>query len=559
MPISEHEEKMLNLRTQVQQNQVELQDYLSDLKKWEKDIKKKEDVLKSEKTEKHHSELPPVRNTVHRKKLKKIKKEKPVDQKKPKRISGYDFKAWDKFDVDKALEEVDKDKTKSETSSSEYETDEEWEQERKKYLAGVEKDKGNEFLKKGEIEKAIEAYSKGMQYDPTNAILPANRAMALLKQQKFAASELDCTLSLTLDPLYVKAYLRRATARSCMSKLNDAIADYRRVLDLEPSNKQAKTELDRLLKEVGRECKESLVSSFYTDGPKGIVKPIYKPPDERSKLPLRNVPISEIGLKPQKTQELPNRDQSDLAKKITAKEGKEFDKFMNMAPPSSSTSSKSNLCLGGVSPISGSEMTILPEKVSSCDKMIHSDSGTEINSTYSYKKNECSENVCETEHKDGVSNTFMKSDMALTSIQSSEVSKIKSCEAENGSGDSFGVPTTSFQFQSDFKLLRNKPESFIHYFQAISPSKYAQLFGQCLDVDILKTILTCLKIYYSSLKVNLYDVLYNLTQVKRFSMTAMFMSKNEKQVANDLIQLLEKESKIGSTEQIALLRKKYDL
>ncbi|KAI8764243.1 RNA polymerase II-associated protein 3 isoform X5, partial [Biomphalaria glabrata] len=285
MPISEHEEKMINLRTQVQQNQLELHDYLSDLKSWEKDIKKKENVLKSEGKNTHEtvqSELPPIRNTIHKKKLKRIKKEKPADQKKPKKISGFDFRAWDKFDVEKALEEIDQNDSQKDTSSSEYETDEEWEMERKKYLAGVEKDKGNDLLKQGELEKAVEAYTKGMQYDPTNAIIPANRAMALLKQQKFAAAELDCTLSLTLDPLYVKAYLRRATSRSSVGKLTEAIEDFKRVLDLEPTNKQAKTELEHLLKEVDREKKETVLSSL-TEGKKGLVKPIYKPPEERSK------------------------------------------------------------------------------------------------------------------------------------------------------------------------------------------------------------------------------------------------------------------------------------
>lgn len=47
MPISKHEEKMLNLRTQIQQNQSELQDYLADLDNWEKDIKQKENQLKT--------------------------------------------------------------------------------------------------------------------------------------------------------------------------------------------------------------------------------------------------------------------------------------------------------------------------------------------------------------------------------------------------------------------------------------------------------------------------------------------------------------------------------
>ena len=42
-----HEDKMINLTRQMQHNNVELQSFLKDLDSWEKDIKVKEDKLKS--------------------------------------------------------------------------------------------------------------------------------------------------------------------------------------------------------------------------------------------------------------------------------------------------------------------------------------------------------------------------------------------------------------------------------------------------------------------------------------------------------------------------------
>ena len=36
----------------------------------------------------------------------------------------------------------------------------------------------------GNYVKALECYTKGMQYDPSNAVLPANRAMTYLKLKK---------------------------------------------------------------------------------------------------------------------------------------------------------------------------------------------------------------------------------------------------------------------------------------------------------------------------------------------------------------------------------------
>lgn len=43
---------------------------------------------------------------------------------------------------------------------------------------------GNAYFKEGKYEAAVECYSRGMEADGTNALLPANRAMAYLKLQR---------------------------------------------------------------------------------------------------------------------------------------------------------------------------------------------------------------------------------------------------------------------------------------------------------------------------------------------------------------------------------------
>ena len=48
--VSPHEEKMLNLRMQMQHNNNDLAEYIKDLDSWEKDIKKKEKNIKVEET-----------------------------------------------------------------------------------------------------------------------------------------------------------------------------------------------------------------------------------------------------------------------------------------------------------------------------------------------------------------------------------------------------------------------------------------------------------------------------------------------------------------------------
>ena len=63
---------------------------------------------------------------------------------------------------------------------------------------------------------------------------------------RYGAAEVDCTASLELDRTYVKALARRATARYKLGKLELAKVDYEEVLIIQPNNKQAITELQKI-------------------------------------------------------------------------------------------------------------------------------------------------------------------------------------------------------------------------------------------------------------------------------------------------------------------------
>lgn len=69
-----------------------------------------------------------------------------------------------------------------------------------------------------------------------------------LKQNRFSEAEADCNKSLHLDPTFVKAYHRRGTSRANTGKMELAISDFEKVLSIEPHNKAASQELERLLK-----------------------------------------------------------------------------------------------------------------------------------------------------------------------------------------------------------------------------------------------------------------------------------------------------------------------
>ena len=66
----------------------------------------------------------------------------------------------------------------------------------------------------------------------------------------------------SLDPSYVKAYHRRASARTALKRVSEALEDFEKVLQLEPKNKTAKMEFDKLKLQL-REKQVWFICPFY--------------------------------------------------------------------------------------------------------------------------------------------------------------------------------------------------------------------------------------------------------------------------------------------------------
>jgi tetratricopeptide (TPR) repeat protein len=65
----------------------------------------------------------------------------------------------------------------------------------------------------GEVEEAVRCYTRSINYDPSNHILYANRAMGYIKLEALEKAEEDCSKALQLDCTYVKAWSRRGLTR----------------------------------------------------------------------------------------------------------------------------------------------------------------------------------------------------------------------------------------------------------------------------------------------------------------------------------------------------------
>nr|XP_004610495.1 unnamed protein product [Sorex araneus] len=239
--------KAVELQLQVKQNAEELQDFMRDLEHWEKDIKQKDMELRRQNGG-PEEKLPPIRNGNFRKKKKgkaKQSSKTTKDENAKNRIKSYDYEAWAKLDVDSILDELDKEESTHDSVSPESESEEDGIHiDSQKALAL--KEKGNKYFKQGKYDDAIECYTKGMDADPYNPVLPTNRASAYFRLKKYAVAESDCNLAIALNRDYTKAYARRGAARFALQKLEDAKKDYEKVLELEPNNFEATNELRKI-------------------------------------------------------------------------------------------------------------------------------------------------------------------------------------------------------------------------------------------------------------------------------------------------------------------------
>ncbi|XP_066447806.1 RNA polymerase II-associated protein 3 [Eleutherodactylus coqui] len=245
--------KALELQLQMKQNAEELQDFMRELDSWEKDIKQ-QDARLSTQAGVGEETLPPIRNRDYRKKKKSRSKvsteaKKNEENKNPRRkLHDYDY--WNKLDVDKALQELDKEDNTNESMSAESDSGEEDGIRIDTEKALSDKEKGNNYFKAGNYDEAVQCYTRGMNADPYNAVLPTNRASAFFRLKKYAVAESDCNLAIALNRNYFKAYARRGACRMALKNFQGAKEDYEKVLEMDPNNFEATNELKKIALEL---------------------------------------------------------------------------------------------------------------------------------------------------------------------------------------------------------------------------------------------------------------------------------------------------------------------
>ncbi|NWV61846.1 RPAP3 protein, partial [Malurus elegans] len=636
--------KAIELQLQMKQNAEELQDFMRELESWEKDIKEVDSELRKQSGVPEEN-LPPIRNKVFKKKKSKSKVPSKItsEENKKNKIKSYDYEAWGKLDVDKILEELDKEDSPHDSISPESDSEEDGIRvDAEKALA--EKEKGNNYFKQGNFDEAIKCYTRGMHSDPYNPVLPTNRASAFYRMKKYSVAESDCNLALALDKNYLKAYSRRGAARFALKNLQGAKEDYEKVLELDANNFDAKNELKKinqalLLKESSEQKEfENGVRTGLTDEEKQRVEDQQLKQKAIAEKDLGNGYFKEgkyeaaiecytRGIAADGTNALLPANRAMAYLKI--EKYKEAEDDCTQALLLDASYSKAFARRGAARVALGklkeaiqdfeavlklepgnkqaiNELTKIRNELAEKEQQTHQEypavliKETEIknivkmiDNPLQIKSTKPLQRIDIEEVDDDISDGDLPSTASLVdnwrnlvSVETTEslnqddllatvdTPKAKHLKIEEISDVSPSqvpvnvkgmsstlhpsfpaskqreneirsfmsaspvppIPTNSFQLESDFRKLKDCPENMYLYLKQIEPSLYAKLFQKSLDPDLFNQILKVLHDFYIEKEEPslILEILQRLSELKRFDMAVMFMSGSEKKITQVL-------------------------
>merc|ERR1719203_1988802 len=102
-------------------------------------------------------------------------------------------------------------------------------------LAEKLKQEGNALFGEGKFGDAIDKYSEAIKRNPKDHKIFSNRATAFCKLMRWDAALEDCASAIKIDPLFVKAYIRKGKIQHCLKQYHKALEAYKQAEAIDSS------------------------------------------------------------------------------------------------------------------------------------------------------------------------------------------------------------------------------------------------------------------------------------------------------------------------------------
>lgn len=131
---------------------------------------------------------------------------------------------------------------------------------------------GNKLFADSQYEEALLKYELALKVAPDipasvelRSICHGNRAICFSKMGNYQDTIKECNRALELNSTYMKALVRRSEAHEKLENYEEALADNKKILELDPSNNQAKKtilHLEPLAAEKREKMKEEMIGKL---------------------------------------------------------------------------------------------------------------------------------------------------------------------------------------------------------------------------------------------------------------------------------------------------------
>lgn len=118
------------------------------------------------------------------------------------------------------------------------------------------KNEGNAAFKANEFQQAAVLYTEALSLDDTQHALYSNRAACFLKLGRYSQALEDAQKCTELNPTFAKGHFRLGLALQAENRPAEACAAFNRVLELEPSNKEAASGLNMARMQAERQRRQ---------------------------------------------------------------------------------------------------------------------------------------------------------------------------------------------------------------------------------------------------------------------------------------------------------------